>query len=344
MLNLKLLKTANIDPRNAVVAVPLELDVALTHSNEDENKTESAGSEILGIISIGLYAFWRAACFTLRTIFGYLRYHPIHAVLNLIFLLGLALVVVTGSDMHKQLILNRISDQTIDKILQGSQFTRDFDSIAANRDGSRELFRVGAPTWVQKESIRAILYHARKAGLSIEDQVVLLATADIESGFNPLARAPTTSACGLFQFIQRTGEMFSLSQEECMDPWLNARSGVEHYMQNFEQRVRPNVDKLEGIERAFKSFELSYFLHHDGPNSSNPSNDVKALVLGGSQFLFAAYHVLQNEAESEKQAPTFAQIFSENSIKLLDEIYVTLVPSARASVESSEIVELASAK
>ncbi len=326
---------------SAAAALPHELAKSAPDVQKEERSTPSAASEILGIISISLYAFWRAIRFMGRTLIGYLRHHPFHAVLNLIFLIGLALVIVTGSEMHKQLILTRISDQTIEKIIQGSQFTREFNSVSANRDGSREFFRVGAPKWIQKESIRAILFHARKAGLSIEDQVVLLATADIESGFNPLARASTTTACGLFQFVQRTGEAYSLSQEECMDPWLNARSGVEHYMQNLDQRVRPKVENLEGVERAFRTFELSYYLHHDGPNSSNPDNDVKAIVLGGSQFLFAAYNVLQDEAASEKLAPTFGQIFSQNLVKLLDEIYSAAWPTVSASAAHAEKVEVA---
>ena len=34
-----------------------------------------------------------------------------------------------------------------------------------------------------------------------------------------------------------------------------------------------------GAELVLRLFELSYYLHHDGPHSSNPSNELKAKVL-----------------------------------------------------------------
>ena len=67
--------------------------------------------------------------------------------------------------------------------------------------GAEEFLRVGAPVWAQREAVRAVLFHARKAGLSKEDQAVLLATVAVESGFNPSEKAPSTTACGLFQFV-----------------------------------------------------------------------------------------------------------------------------------------------
>lgn len=258
---------------------------------------------------------------SVRTVGRYLYKHPIHALLNVIFVLILTTILSTGSDLHKQLILSKISNETIDKIIQGSRFTRDFDAEAINSGGIRELLRVGAPTWAQREGVRAILYQARKAGLSIEDQAVLLAIADIESGFNPMARASTTTACGIFQFVKRTGESFSLSANECMDPWLNAKSGVEHYLYNHGRRVQRFVEDLSGSEKVFRTFELSYYLHHDGPDYSvEPSNEVKATILNGTQFLFKAYHALQEEAESQERAPSFSESLSAKVWKVLDDV------------------------
>jgi len=180
--------------------------------------------------------------------------------------------------------------------------------------------RVGAPEWTQKESVRAVLFHARKAGLPLVDQAVLLAVVEVESGFNPMARAPTTTACGLFQFVRATGNNFGLSRSECMNPWLNARAGVQHYLYNYQRRVGTHVEGLPGAERVFRTFELSYYLHHDGPDSRRPSNDVKATVLSGTQFLFKAYDALQKEAQSKQQAPTFAERFAENVWEVLNAI------------------------
>lgn len=259
-----------------------------------------------------------AAWVTFRAVMRYFLRHPIHAALNVCLVIVLGLVIFTGSEIHNQMILNKISDQTIDNIIEGSRFTRAYDSEVVNRNGPQELLRVGGPHWVQREGVRAILFHARKAGFAIEDQAVLLAIADIESGFNPMARAPTTTACGLFQFVKRTGEIFGLPQSECMDPMANARAQVAHYQYNFERRVKPHVEHLTGSERVFRTFELSYYLHHDGPESRNPSNDLKATVLSGTQVLFKSYHSLLAESESQTRAPTFAEQFYANLLKFLD--------------------------
>jgi len=291
---------------------------AANHDSPDAGAHPTVVPAGFKLIWVALAGFLRALWYSIGRSLRYLWHHPIQVVLNLAFLVVVAVMLMTGSEIHKQMILGKISDQTIDKIIEASQFTRDFDSTAASRDATREFQRVGAPNWIQRESIRAILYHARKAGLPIEDQAVLLTTAEIESGFNPMARAVTTTACGIFQFVQRTGQIFELSPVECMNPWLNARSGVDHYVSNYEQRVRKDVGSLSGAEKVFRTFELSYYLHHDGPNSSNPSNDLKATVLSGTQFLFKVFHVLEQEADSEEHAPSFAQIFSEKLWGLLD--------------------------
>lgn len=301
-------------------AAPAQIATPQSESTETKKVAQVPGF-FLGIArAIYLVAKFvvRAIYVTLRTIWSYLSHHPIHAVLNAVFIIVLGLLVVTGSEFHKQSILAKISDQTVEDIISGSRFTRSYDSEEVAKNGAREFLSVGAPDWAQRESVRAVLFHARKAGLPIEDQAVLLAIADIESGFNPMARAPTTSACGLFQFVKRTGESYSLSASDCMNPWLNAKSEVEHYSYNYERRVKRHVDDLSGAERVFRTFELSYYLHHDGPESTNPSNDVKATVVSGTQFLFKAYHALMQEAESEQHAPSFAMTFSANFMQVLD--------------------------
>jgi len=245
--------------------------------------------------------------YTIASTGRYFVRHPFHVLLNLAMIVALALGVVTGSEIHSKMIRGQISDRTVDAIIEGSRFTREYDAEEINRNGARDFLRVGAPRWTQREAVRAILFHARKAGLNIEDQSVLLAVADIESGFNPLARAPTTTACGIFQFVKRTGEMFGLSQSECMDPWQNAEAGVAHCVYNYEPRIARQLQDVKGTERLFRAFELSYYLHHDGPESNNPSNEVKATILNGTHFMFRAYHSLVEESESQQRAPTFTE-------------------------------------
>ncbi|MCB0344536.1 MAG: transglycosylase SLT domain-containing protein [Bdellovibrionales bacterium] len=261
--------------------------------------------------------FARSSWWTLKTCGGYFRHHPFHAAFNTFLIASLWLVVKTGVRLHEELILAEISDATIDQVIEASTYTRQYTPVEVSKLGAQSFLRVGAPIWAQRESIRAVLYEARKAGLPIVDQAVLLATVEVESGFNPMARAPTTTACGLFQFVKATGLRYGLDPSDCMDPWSNAEAGVRHYLDNYKTSVEPYVRFLHGPERVFTTFEKSYYLHHDGPNSSDPSNDVKAVVLLGTQFLFRAYHILQDEAHSEVRAPTFAERFDEEARSVL---------------------------
>lgn len=262
-------------------------------------------------------ALTRSSWWLLKTCAGYFRHHPFHAAFNVLLFAALWIVVQTGIRLHEELILAEISDATIDQVIEASAFTRHYTPGDVAKNGAQSFLRVGAPIWAQREAVRAVLYEARKAGLPLVDQAVLLATVEVESGFNPMARAPTTTACGLFQFVKATGERYDLSPRDCMDPWKNAAAGVRHYLDNYKNSVEPYVHHLHGPERVFATFERSYYLHHDGPNSSDPSNDVKAVVLLGTQFLFRAYHILQEEAHSEVRAPTFSERFDEEARSVL---------------------------
>ena len=273
---------------------------------------------VFGAARLGFRLFLLLLMFArtaLVMLWRYLRYHPLHAVVTALLAAMLLIVIATGSKIHKEMILLRISDQVVDQVISASRFTREYNS-----DTLREFLNVGGPVWAQREAVRAVLFHARKAGLPIEHQAVLLATVEIESGFNPMARADTTSACGLFQFVKKTGEAFDLKSADCMNPWANARAGVEHFIANYERTVRPEIKDLTGAERLFRTFELSYYLHHDGPYSTSPSNDVKAIVLTAMPFLFKVQRVLETEATSAQDAPTFAEEFTENLLSVLHSI------------------------
>lgn len=286
------------------------------------------------VIQASVVAMWLGFAALMR----YILKHPVHALITLSLLVMLGLLVVTGANIHKQMILARISDQTVTKIIRSSRFTRNFNGEQIQAGNvAREFLRVGAPEWAQREGVRAILFNARKSGLGIEDQAVLLAIAEIESGFNPMAKAESTSACGLFQFVKKTGEQFGLAQENCMNPWLNGMAGVQHYTANYQRRVQDSITDLVGAERLFRIFEISYYMHHDGPASTNPSNDVKAVIMGGTAFLFKVYQILQKESESQSQEPSFAEEFSENFWGLVDLVssYVTGSPfTAEAQVKN----------
>lgn len=257
----------------------------------------------------------------IKVIIGYCLKHPIHGCFIAVLSFLLFALIDTGSEVYTQLNHKLIPEQTLNEIFKASRFTRSFDSENASKDKSQEFFMVGGPTWVQREGVRVTLLHARNAGLSIEHQAVLLTIVEIESGFNPVARAPTSSACGLFQFIHSTGQRYQLNKQNCMDPMLNAKAGVDHYLDNFNRRVKSKIQTLSGTEKIFKLFELSYYLHHDGPKSSNPSTKLKATILGGTPFLLRVYEILKAEQAAQEVKPNFFDLFSKN----LESMFSTLL-------------------
>ncbi|MEG2049135.1 MAG: lytic transglycosylase domain-containing protein, partial [Comamonas sp.] len=67
-----------------------------------------------------------------------------------------------------------------------------------------------APLAVQKQVIDKLIAAAKGAGMNVRRTALLLATAKIESGFNPDAAAGTTSASSLGQFVNKTGKFYGL--------------------------------------------------------------------------------------------------------------------------------------
>ncbi|MCB0321203.1 MAG: transglycosylase SLT domain-containing protein [Bdellovibrionales bacterium] len=316
-----------------VPAKPEASEVLLDSSSESNELDESVDDEVpapihsLDLLS-GIFALftesffivYRISRWIVRFFANYIWHHPGHALFSSFLIVLLAAVSITGSQIYDHMILSKISDETVDQVIEASKYTRDFNALDVASSGAQEFLGVGAPDWAQRESIRAILFNARKERLSIEHQAVLLAIAEVESGFNPMAKAPTTTACGIYQFVKNTGLMYNLRQSECMNPWRNAEAGIAHYIDNYRNRVQVEVSGLDGPEGVFRTFELSYYLHHDGPMSTSSSNDVKAVILSGTQFLFKAYQVLQQETESQRAAPSFAERFTENFWEVLHNI------------------------
>jgi Transglycosylase SLT domain len=251
-------------------------------------------------------------------------------------LITLLFVTQSAAKLKNGVAFSDISEGTISKIVAQSSFTRGFDAQKVDDDGERELLNAGAPKWNQHSGVRAVLFHAREAELSIEHQAVLLSIVEVESGFNPIARAPTTSACGLFQFVRATGKRYDLQRGGCMDPWQNAEAGIKHYKDNYKIRVEKKVDNLEGSERVFKIFELSYYLHHDGIDATKPSDQVKSVVLKGTPFLFKVHSILDEEQKS-KGNTTGTTEYLLASLHDIGGIIVTLVTELTEQFSSRKI-------
>ena len=75
-------------------------------------------------------------------------------------------------------------------------------------------------------AVRAICDALAHARLPIDLSAMVLAIARVESGFNPFSENPDSTACGLFQFVEGTWEMYMPSRQACFDPYVNAWAGV----------------------------------------------------------------------------------------------------------------------
>src|SRR5262245_58669433 len=90
----------------------------------------------------------------------------------------------------------------------------------------------------QEMSVRAIAGALAQARLPIDLSAMVLAIARVESGFNPFSEHPISTACGLFQFVEGTWEVYQPSRETCFDPYVNAWAGVQHLSTLDHARLR----------------------------------------------------------------------------------------------------------
>jgi len=113
----------------------------------------------------------------------------------------------------------------------------------------------GAPKEDQEKAIRTIIETGRSLDASDEEIAYALATARTESGFNIYAAARSSSAYGLGQFIDKTGQSYGLNKENRDDIQMQAQALIEHTQYNFD------LAKKRG-----KGLEYVYKYHHDGPS------------------------------------------------------------------------------
>jgi membrane-bound lytic murein transglycosylase MltF len=118
----------------------------------------------------------------------------------------------------------------------------------------------GAAAIETKEEVAAILCNQTEQ-LSAEDRETALAIAYFESGFNPEAKAQTTSASGIFQIVRDTARKLGLRDSDVFDAKKNIQAGIKLFMQNLALAAK-KFPKLKGDQKA----AMLYALHHDGPS------------------------------------------------------------------------------
>ena len=120
-------------------------------------------------------------------------------------------------------------------------------------------------------AVRAICDALAHARLPIDLSAMILAIARVESGFNPFSENPDSTACGLFQFVEGTWEMYMPSRQACFDPYVNAWAGVKHLSSLDIGRLHDARKLLQGVpdelQRTEYLFRLLYAYHYHGARS-----------------------------------------------------------------------------
>lgn len=113
---------------------------------------------------------------------------------------------------------------------------------------------------LQRTVIHELLNQAFTIGFTPKQTAFLLATTRVESGFNPDAAAQSTSASGLGQFIDATGDALGLTDQTRFSIGENASAFVTHLsaMIGFGTK-KYETDSTSALTHA-------YALYHDGPN------------------------------------------------------------------------------
>jgi hypothetical protein len=126
----------------------------------------------------------------------------------------------------------------------------------------------GVPVEHQASAIRAVVDALAATRPPIGVAAAILAIARVESGWNPYSRNPTSTACGLFQFVRATWAAYETEQDRCFDPRANAKAGVKHLLGLYQTRVGPRIEPLllvtSEAERLAWTYRMLYAFHYHG--------------------------------------------------------------------------------
>ena len=106
----------------------------------------------------------------------------------------------------------------------------------------------------KQKVINLIVGTGRQAGMSEREIAYTLATASVESGFNPEAAAHESSASGIGQFVNLTGKSDNINKDTRWNLEAQVQALVDHTVDNIA------MAKQKGLGE-----EYIYALHHDGP-------------------------------------------------------------------------------
>lgn len=200
----------------------------------------------------------------------------------------------------------------------GGQTEDNTEAVAGTQvNDSGCSFGVANTKPVSTEVFNAIKAAADKTGA---DPATMLAFADMESGFNPNARAKTSSASGLFQFtgdtwkgmVTQYGNRYNVSYDGINDAPSNAMMGG--------QFIKDNSDRLQKNGLASNPGNL-YIMHFMGSG-------------GGPTFIKAAQSNPSQDASLAFPAAANANPGIFRKGRTLGEVYTSLTTNANSKANA----------
>src|SRR5262249_46609656 len=123
----------------------------------------------------------------------------------------------------------------------------------------------------QDLAVRAVVDALSKARPPIELSAMILAIARVESGFNPFSENPTSTACGIFQFVEGTWQSYAATPARCFDPDVTSWAGRRQLAKLDMIRLGDPRRLLQGVpdevQRIEYLYRLLYAYHYHGVRS-----------------------------------------------------------------------------
>ena len=182
--------------------------------------------------------------------------------------------------------------------------------------GARPTTAWGQATRAQQaRSLHAVVRALAEEQPPLPLAAAILTVAWVESGYNPIARNPHSTACGLFQFVQATWRRYAGEGTRCTDPTVNADVGVRYLTKIYTRLMDPSVAGARRRERPRleRIYRVLYAYHYHGIASRHaPVGGTEAArrpAATGLRRLWAFYAVLQRAAKAapSTEPPTTIQ-------------------------------------
>jgi len=153
----------------------------------------------------------------------------------------------------------------------------------------------------QEAAMRAVIDALQGTRPPLSVAASILAIARVESGWNPYSENPNSTACGLFQFVKATWQVYSGTRETCFDPSVNAWAGVKHLTALYADHVRPALVPIEPVtseqERLAWTYRLLYAYHYHGEGAPEASGGgslvAQSAAEAGIPQLFGFFSILR---------------------------------------------------